>query len=163
MFLSPPPAPGPVAHLDTFVPLCAQDSAQRPGKNALAPLGKDELLGDELPRGFAHDQVRHRALAPVSTCADLRLRHQLHLSRQCYHESRGPFLQKDVGPRFAAKRPLCCTEFILFPPSASSITRSGLVFFGVFFFLSFPLVLCSIPGIYKMYLDLNVRPCKVKS
>lgn len=125
MFLSPPPASGPVAHLETFVPLRAQDSAQRPGQNALAPLRKDELLGDELPRGFAHDQLRHRALAPVSACADLRPRHQLHLPRQCYHESRGPFLQKDVGPRFAAKQPLCCTEFILFPPSASSMFFGG--------------------------------------
>lgn len=108
---SSPLASGLIHQYQTILLLCAQDRAQLSGQAALVHLGQDELLGDELPRGFAHDQLRHGALAPVPSCSHHRPQHRLHVSRQCHHESRGPFVQKDVGWKFAAERPLRCFFF----------------------------------------------------
>lgn len=134
-FFSPPPASGLVRQFETILLLRAQDRTRRSGQNAVLPLRKDELLGDELPRGFAHDQLRRGALAPVPPSPDLRPLRQLHVPCQRDHESHGPLLQKDVEGRFAAEGRLACTDFTS-PPLEKC---SGRVF-------SFTLVLRSIRG-----------------
>lgn len=96
----PPPASGPVHRFEAVVLLGTQDRSRLCGQIAVVQLRKDELLGDELPRGLPHDQLRGGAVAPVPPYPHLRFQHQLHVSCQRHHESRGPFLQKDVERRF---------------------------------------------------------------
>lgn len=86
-------ASGFVVQSGATLPLSPEDPGwERP----LCLFREAELLGDELPRGLAHVQLRPRTLAPVSQDLHLRPAHRPHPTQQCYHKCRGSVVQKDV-------------------------------------------------------------------